>query len=79
MCEVQDLEKGLNLMETEKVEKFNNDWHKFNENRSLQHKIIKYRLLDGRDIKKQHTEKLIDLEDRSRRNNLNIDCLGENQ
>ena len=78
MCDVQDLKTGLNFMSAEHVEKFKEI--------STDIKLVKTEVfntkmlsVDERNVMKQHSVKLINLEDRSRRNNLRIDGLVENE
>ena len=71
MCDVQDSRTSINLVSTEQeknLEKINNEI-------TIIKKEVKNEILlnvNDRNLIKQHKEKLIDLEDQSRKNNLQI-------
>ena len=76
MCDVQDLKTSINFISDDTEEKFKN----IKKNTEKVQDVIKnVQLLNAeeRDSLKEHKEKLIDLEDRSRRNNLRIDGVVE--
>ena len=78
MCDVQDLKTSLNFISTDQEEKIKNVTREI--------AVIKNELkntqllnLEERKAMKDSKEKLVDLEDRSRRNNLRIDGLKESE
>ena len=78
MCDVQELKTSLNFMGSEQretLDKVNADI------RCVKTDLNGTNLFNNHDrnLLKQHSEKLIDMEDRSRRNNLRIDGLVENE
>ena len=77
MCDVQDLKTSINFISDDAEKKFENI--KKNTER-VQFEIKNVHLLntEERDSLYEHKEKLIDLEDRQRRNNLRIDGVVEN-
>ena len=77
MCDVQDLKTSINFISDDAEKKFENI--KKNTER-VQSEIKNVHLLntEERDSLYEHKEKLIDLEDRQRRNNLRIDGVVEN-
>ena len=77
MCDVQDLKTSINFISDDAEKKFENI--KKNTER-VQFEIKNAHLLntEERDSLYEHKEKLIDLEDRQRRNNLRIDGVVEN-
>ena len=80
MCDLQDLKSGVNHMGEKNHEKFVEVDRKLD---IVKHEIksSKEYYLNDHEAIKHHSEKIIDLEDRSRRNNLRIDgikeCAGE--
>ena len=77
LCDVQNLKTNLNFVTKDYETKFaditNNVY-------ILKKELTDTRVLNARahGVVQQHTEKLVDIEDRSRRNNLMIDGLSEN-
>ena len=77
LCDVQDLKTSLNFVTKDYESKFaditNNVY-------ILKKEITDTKVLNARDhgVVQQQTEKLVDIEDRSRRNNLRIDGISEN-
>ena len=69
MCDVQDLKTNLNYISTDHEEKINNIAGNITHVKKEIHNINLLHLEDRKDIK-QSKEKVIDLEDRSQRNNL---------
>ena len=78
MCDVQDLKTSLNYISTDHEEKINNIAGNITHVKKEIHNINLLNLEDRKDIK-QSKGKVIDLEDRSRRNNLRIDGLRESE
>ena len=77
LCDVQDLKTSLNIVTKDYESKFSD----ITNNVYILKKERKYtRVLNARDyeVVQQQTERLTDIEDRSRRNNLRIDGLSEN-
>ena len=78
MCDVQDLKTSLNFISTDFEEKVKN----ISDNVTLVKKEISNTNLlnhDDRTAVKYNREKLVDLEDRSRRNNLRVDGMIESE
>ena len=78
MCDVQELKTSLNFMGVDQREALN----KINADVTIMKKDLSNTQLlnsNDRNMVKQHSEKLVDLEDRSRRSNLRIDGLRENE
>ena len=78
MCDVQELKTSLNFMGVDQRDALS----KINADITIIKKGLNSTQLlnsNDRNLVKQHTEKLVDLEDRSRRSNLRIDGLRENE
>ena len=76
MCDLQDLKSGVNHMGEKNHEKFVEIDKKLD---IVKHEIksSKEYYLNDHEAIKHHSGKIIDLEDRSRRNNLRIDGIEE--
>ena len=77
MCDVQDLKTSINFISDDAEKKFENI-KKNTERVQFEIKIVHLLNTEERDSLYEHKEKLIDLEDRQRRNNLRIDGVVEN-